>query len=51
MYACGIETCRGGLKIQCPLFGVDRKWLAKGQTDANDPERTSSHGELVLELG
>jgi hypothetical protein len=25
---------------RCPLFGLDRKWLAEGETDANDPERT-----------
>jgi hypothetical protein len=25
---------------QCPLIGVDRKWQAGRQTDANDPLRT-----------
>jgi hypothetical protein len=24
---------------RCPLFGVDRKWLADAQNDANDPSR------------
>jgi hypothetical protein len=26
-----------GLVWRCPLIGADRKWLAKGQTDAIDP--------------
>jgi len=26
--------------LRCPLIGVDRKWLAEGQTDAIDPLRT-----------
>src|SRR5258707_13520280 len=25
----------------CPLIGLDRKWLAKGQNGAFDPNRTS----------
>jgi hypothetical protein len=25
---------------RCPLFGVDRKWLADAQNGAFDPERT-----------
>jgi hypothetical protein len=25
---------------ECPLIGVDRKWLADRQNDANDPSRT-----------
>jgi hypothetical protein len=29
-------VCRG------PLLGVDRTWLAEGQTDAKDPKRTSA---------
>jgi hypothetical protein len=33
MSYCGIQ--------RCPLFGVDRKSPANGQTDANDPEQTS----------
>src|SRR4030088_882216 len=30
---------RGGPVQRCPLFGVDRKSPANGQTDANDPYR------------
>jgi hypothetical protein len=29
-----------GLLWRCPLIGGDRKWLADGQNDAIDPERS-----------
>ena len=31
---------RADAPSECPLIGVDRKWLADRQTDAIDPERT-----------
>ena len=31
-----------GDSFKCPLFGVDRKWLALGQSDAFDPKRSMS---------
>src|SRR5882762_10116249 len=30
----------------CPLIGVDRKWPAGGQNDANDPTRTTAKVSL-----
>jgi hypothetical protein len=27
--------------LRCPLIAVERKWLADGRNDANDPEGTS----------
>ena len=32
---------RADAPSECPLIGVDRKWLADRQTDANDPDRSS----------
>jgi hypothetical protein len=29
------------LPRRCPFIGIDRKWLAQGQTDAIDPKRKS----------
>jgi hypothetical protein len=26
---------------ECPVIGAERKWLAYGQINANDPQRTS----------
>ena len=31
---------RADVPCECPLIGVDRKWLADRQNDANDPLRT-----------
>jgi hypothetical protein len=33
-----IRTCN--CLASAPFTGVDRKWLAEGQTDANDPTET-----------
>lgn len=30
-----------GPVAECPLIGSNRKWLAEGQTGANDPKQTS----------
>ena len=32
----------------CPVFGVDRKWPAEGQTGAFDPNRASGRSVPVL---
>jgi hypothetical protein len=31
---------RADVPCECPLIGVNRKWLADRQNDANDPFRT-----------
>ena len=33
---------RADVPCVCPLIGVNRKWLADGQNDANDPIETSA---------
>jgi hypothetical protein len=33
---------RAGAVLRCLLIGVDRKWLAHSQNDANDPKQTLS---------
>jgi hypothetical protein len=33
---------RADVPCECPLIGVDRKWLADRRNDANDPYATSA---------
>jgi hypothetical protein len=38
---------RADVPCECPLIGVDRKWLADRQNDAIDPQRKSFHWRAV----
>ena len=35
---------------ECPLIGADRKWRARGQNDANEPQRTLCRPMCELRL-
>lgn len=36
---------------ECPLIGVNRKWLSEGQSDANDPKQKFVSLSFNLDLG